>query len=72
MIQVLSYVSKINKNKREMKDLLQKKIINLKMEYIKEENNIKYTQYYFNGLQYKLKNIEIYDIMFDKSKRLKY
>ena len=68
MIQVLSYVSKINKNKREMKDLLQKKIINLKMEYIKEENNIKYTQYYFNGLQYKLKDIEIYDIMFDKFK----
>ena len=68
MIQVLSYVSKINKNKKEMKDLLQKKIKNLKIEYIKEENIIKYTQYYFNGLQFNLKNIEIYDITFDKFK----
>ena len=66
MIQVLSYVSTINKNKREMEYLLKEKIRNLKIEFIKEENNIKYTQYYFNGLQYNIKNIEFYDITFDK------
>ena len=68
MIQVLSYVSTINKNKREMEYLLKEKIRNLKIEFIKEENNIKYTQYYFNGLQYNIKNIEFYDITFDKFK----
>ena len=66
MIQVLSYVSQINKNKREMKSLFNERIKNLQIEYIKEENDIKYTQYFFNGLQYNVKNIEFYDITFDK------
>ena len=68
MIKVLSYVSKINKNKKEMKDLLLEKMKNLKIDYIKEENNIKYTQYYFNGFQYYVKNIEFYDIALDEFK----
>ena len=40
MIRSLSYISKINKNKKEMKALLGEKMKNLKIEYIKEENNI--------------------------------
>ena len=62
MIQILSYVSKINKNKKEMKKLLQEEMKNLKIEFIKEENNIKYNVYYFNGFQFKIKNIKFSDI----------
>ena len=66
MIQILSYVSKINKNKKEMKKLLQEEMKNLKIEFIKEENNIKYNVYYFNGFQFKIKNIKFSDINLNK------
>ena len=68
MIRILSYVSKINKNKKEMKALLGEKMKNLKIEYIKEENNIKYSEYYFNGIKNFIKNIEFKDISLDKFK----
>ena len=68
MIRILSYVSKINKNKKEMKALLVEKMKNLKIEYIKEENNIKYSEYYFNGIKNFIKNIEFKEISLDKFK----
>ena len=66
MIQNLSYVSKINKNIKEMKGLLQEQLMNLKIEYIKEENNIKYTKYNFNNFQYNIEDIEFKDITSNK------
>ena len=68
MIKNLSYVSKINKNIKEMKDLLKEQVMNLKIEYIKEENNIKYTQYYFNCFQYNIEDVQFNDITSNKIK----
>ena len=68
MIRILSYVSKINKNKKEMKELLEEEMKNLKIEFIKEETDIKYTEYYFNGFQCEVKDIEISELSLDKFK----
>ena len=68
MIKKLSYISKINKNKKEMVNLFKEPMKNLKINFIKEEDNIKYTEYYFNGSEYHLKNIEFSDISFNKFK----
>ena len=51
MIKTLSYVSKINKNQKEMKILFQELMKNLKISFKEEESNIKYEEYYFNGIQ---------------------
>ena len=61
MIKILSYISKINKNNKESKKLFQELMRNLKLEFIENETNIKYTDYYFNGIP-SPKNIEINDI----------
>ena len=61
MIKILSYISKINKNNKESKKLFQELMRNLKLEFIENETNIKYTDYYFNGIP-SPKNIEISDI----------
>ena len=45
---VLSYVSKINKNKKEFKKVLNESIKNIKIEYDKEKPDIKFLDYYFN------------------------
>ena len=50
MVKTLSYVSKINKNKKEMRKLFQQLMKNLKIFFIEEENTIKYEEYYFNGI----------------------
>ena len=50
MIKTLSYVSKINKNQKEMKDLFQELMKNLKITFIEDQNTIKYEEYYFNGI----------------------
>ena len=50
MIKTLSYVSKINKNKREMNKLFQQLMKNLKISFIENESKIKYEEYYFNGI----------------------
>ena len=50
MIKILSYVSKINKNQKEMKTIFQELMKNLKISYIEEESTIKYEEYYFNGI----------------------
>ena len=50
MIINLSYVSKINKSKKEMKLLLQEFIKNLKISFKEDENIVKYEEYYFSGI----------------------
>ena len=39
-----------NKNQKEMKKLIQELMKNIKINYNEEENNIKYEEYYFNGI----------------------
>ena len=68
MIKLLAYVSKINRNKKEMSLLIKEQMKNLNIDFIKEENIIKYTEYFFNGFLYNIKNIEFKDISFDKFK----
>ena len=48
IIKNLTYISKINKNKKEMKILSNELMKSIKFNY--EENNIKYEEYYFNGI----------------------
>ena len=50
MIKTLSYISKINKNEKEMNILTQELMKNLKISFIEEESIIKYEEYYFNGI----------------------
>ena len=61
MNKILSYVSKINKNQKEMKLLLKQFMKNIKISFIKEESKIKYDEYYFNGIPIP-QNIEFKDI----------
>ena len=61
MIKTLSYVSKINKSKKEMDKLTKELMKNIKISFIEEESKIKYEEYYFNGIPIP-KNIEIKDI----------
>ena len=51
MFTTMSYVSKINVNQKEMKKIFQELMSNIKMCFKEEETNIKYEQYYFNGIQ---------------------
>ena len=51
MLKTLSYVSKINKTEKEMKSLFQKLMRSLKITFNEKENNIKYDEFYFNGIQ---------------------
>jgi len=55
----LTYVSKLNKSQKEMNNITQKLMKNLKLDFV--DNNIKYEEYYFNGLSIP-KNIQINDI----------
>ena len=61
MIKNLSYVSKINKNKKAMNKLFGILMKNLEISFEEENNNIKYDDYYFNGIQIP-KNIEFKEI----------
>ena len=50
LIKTLSYVSKINKNQKQMKKLFHQLMKNLKISFIEDESTIKYEDYYFNGI----------------------
>ena len=50
MIKTLSYISKKNKNKKEMKKLFGRLMKNLKISFNENESIIRYDEYYFNGL----------------------
>ena len=58
---ILSYVSKMNKNKKIMNNLLQDLMRNIKITFQEETANIKYEEYFFNGIP-NPKNIEFKDI----------
>ena len=63
IIKTLSYVSKINKNKKEIKKLYKELMRNIKFNF-KDENNkcsIIYDEYYFNGIP-EPKNIQLKNI----------
>ena len=61
MTKKLSYISKINKNQKEIKTLLSQLMRTLKISFNEEESTIKYEDYYFNGIQIP-KNIEFKEI----------
>ena len=61
MIKTLSYVSKINKNQKEASTLFQELMKNVKITFNEKDNDIKYNEYYFSGIQ-KPKNIQFNDI----------
>jgi len=59
MIKLISYISKINKNKRNNKKLFSELMKNIKFKY--EEDKINYEEYYFNGIPKPI-NIQFKDI----------
>ena len=61
LIKTLSYVSKINKNQKQMKKLFHQLMKNLKISFIEDESTIKYEDYYFNGIPIP-KDIEFQEI----------
>ena len=61
MIKLLTYITKINKHKKENKSLLRELMKNLKLSFDEENNCIKYDEYFFNGIQIP-KDIEFKDI----------
>ena len=61
MIKILSYVSKINNEKKKMTKLFSQLMKNINFSYEENKNNIKYNEYYFNGI-FAPKNIEFKDI----------
>ena len=48
MIKTLTYISNINKNQKEIDQLNQQLMKNLKITFDKKKGNIKYEEYYFN------------------------
>ena len=50
MIKNLSYVSKMVKNQKQMNTLFQQLMRNIKFSFQEEQSNIKYEEYYFNGI----------------------
>ena len=49
-IKILTYVSKINKNKVQMSSLFNQLMENMTISFSEEKSNIKYENYYFNGI----------------------
>ena len=64
-IKNLTYISKLNKNQKEMNNITKMLMKNLKLNYIND--NIKYEEYYFNGLSIP-KDIQINDITLNSFK----
>ena len=57
-IKLLSYISKINKKQKELEKLNSQSMKNIKFNYDKENNDIKYEEYYFNGIEEKEMNCQ--------------
>ena len=60
----MSYITKINKIEKEMNNIFNELMRNIKILYNKEKNIIKYEEYYFNGIP-KPNNIKFKDISID-------
>jgi len=63
-IKLLTYISKINKSEKEMKNLFQELMRNIKLSFEKEKKIINYEEYYFNGIP-SPKDIQFKDIYTD-------
>jgi hypothetical protein len=63
IIKQCAYISKINNAKKDMNKLFQELMKNMEIAYDEEKKNVKYEEYYFNGI-YTPKNIEFKDITF--------
>ena len=63
LIKYLAYISKINNAKKDMNKLLQELMKNMEIKYEEEKKNVKYEEYYFNGI-YIPKNVEFKDTTF--------
>ena len=50
MLKILTYISRINKNEKEMKKLFNTLMRNIKISFEKKENKVKYEEYFFNYL----------------------
>jgi len=50
MLKILTYVSKINKNDKEMKKLIDACMRNIKIRFEEKENKVKYEEYFFSYL----------------------
>ena len=62
MLKILTYISKINKNEKEIKKLYDTLMRNIKISFEEEEENkVKYEEYFFNGIP-SPKDIEFKDI----------
>ena len=61
MIKILAYISKINKNDKEMNAFFNTLMRNIKISFEEKENRIKYNEYFFNGFPFP-KEIEFKDI----------
>ena len=61
IIKNLTYIKKFYKNKKEINKFLKSLIMNLKISFKEEKNNIEYEKYYFNGIP-SPKDIEFKDI----------
>jgi len=61
MIKILTYISKINKNEKEIKKLFDTSMRNIKINFEEKENKIKFEEYFFNGIP-SPKDIEFKDI----------
>jgi len=61
MLKTLTYVTKINKNDKEMKKLNDTSMRNIKICFDEKENKVKYEEYFFNGISFP-KDIEFKDI----------
>ena len=61
MFKIMSYITKISKSKKEMNNIFQKLMRNIKISFNEEESIIKYEDYSFNGIP-KPHNIEFKDI----------
>ena len=61
MIKIMSYITKINKSEKEMNNIFQELMRNIKISFNEDKNIIKYEEYYFNGIP-KPYNIEFKDI----------
>ena len=61
IIKNLSYISKINKTEKAMKQLFQELMKNLKISFEEDKSLVKYDEFYFNGIP-KPKNIEFKDL----------
>jgi len=54
MIKILTYISKINKNDKEIKKLNDTCMRNIKISFEEKENKVKYEEYFFHYLSFYL------------------